>query len=503
MTETRPDYLRIHRDPSPIQPPDPLATPDLADEFWQAFSDATGWRVQHNGSTQQRPLLLPTVDFDPMGGADQLESVPVVKRSSAQLLAQAADDLTQELTLARATLRRQEVELASRAVITNDQQREAIADALEKTLADAAAACRCEAAAMYLLDDDTKSLNTRAAYGLPPNRLEQPARELRGSRGDLEALVQGVVAIDDLHDSDIDTWNCPEPAGSAICAAINHDSVPIGTLWLYGKDANRFSSADNAAARMASTQLALQLELAKTKHNESLKKKAAELLRDIAQWQFMSLPAGTKLADGWLVDGMIESPKDWAIGWHTWDVLPDGTLMMAMAEAEDRSLAGAMAAATCRAALTAHTGYRHTARELMQRISDTLWQTNTGEQLVSLIYVRIDPETGEGEVTSAGKITAIVSSGYGYRPLADGKSPLLTSHLDSRCEISSFRMAAGEAFLAYGPGLDTGNRSQMMLGDQLRTCMQRDDPHPLAAIRRAIATIPLQHERGAISIVRQ
>ena len=328
---------------------------------------------------------------------------------------------------------------------------------------------------MYLLDDDTKTLKARAVYGLPPNRLQRPPRELRGSRGDLEALVQDVVCIDALNDSSIDTWNCPEPAASAICAAICNASVPIGTLWLFANRNNEFNPADAAAARLASTQLALQLELAHARNEESLQRQTTDVLRDMAQWQYMSLPVGSKLADGWLPDGMIESPNDWAIGWHTWDVLPDGTLMIAMAEAEDQSLAGAMAAATCRAALTAHTGYRHTPRELMQRISDTLWQTNAGEQLVSLLYARIDPDSGEGEVTSAGNITAIISSRYGYRPLIEGSSPLLTSHIDSRCEITSFRMSVGEALLAYGPGLERDERSQMKLGDQLRTCMQRGD----------------------------
>ena len=212
-------------------------------------------------------------------------------------------------------------------------------------------------------------------FGLPPNRLEQASHDLRGRRGDLEAMIQGVICVDDLGACDVDTWNCPEQAGGAICTSINGDSVPIGTLWLLARNPQQFTSADSAAARMAASQIALQLERAKNLNKDSRGQRHAGLIRDLAQWQFMTLPAGTKLAEGWLVDGMIESNQPWSIGWHGWDVLPDGTLMMAMADAEDRSLAGAMVAATCRAALTAHTGYRHTPAELMQRISDTLWQT--------------------------------------------------------------------------------------------------------------------------------
>ncbi len=102
MTKTTPSYLRIHHGPGHCQQPDQVSTPDATQEFWQAFSEATGWRIQGNHSPeQQNRLLLPSVDFDPMAGADQLESIPAVTRSSATRLAVAADSLTQELNDAR------------------------------------------------------------------------------------------------------------------------------------------------------------------------------------------------------------------------------------------------------------------------------------------------------------------------------------------------------------------------------------------------------------------
>ena len=126
----------------------------------------------------------------------------------------------------------------------------------------------------------------------------------------------------------------------------------------------------------------------------------------------------------------------------------------------------------------------------------------TGEQLISMIYVRIDPDTGEGEVASAGNIAAIISSSYGFRPLMDGNSPPLTCHIDARCEVSTFRIGSGEAFLAYGPGLISEPDAQSILGAELRGCMQRGDNHPLAAIRRSLADRCVERERGAMSIVR-
>jgi hypothetical protein len=227
------------------------------------------------------------------------------------------------------------------------------------------------------------------------------------------------------------------------------------------------------------------------------------IVRDIAEWQYQGLPIGTRLAEHWRVDGMIESPSDWATGWHTWDVLPDGSLMMAMAEAADPTIMGAMGAAIARAALTAHSGYRHTPKQMLQRVADTLWQSSTGQQLVSMLYLRVDPETGEGEVASAGNLSALVASGYGYRPLVDGCGEPLTTHIDPRCVVESFRMMPGETLLAYGDGVSRDGATQRMLGDSLRTSMQQADHNPLAQLRRQLATVTLGNERGIVALTRE
>jgi hypothetical protein len=357
---------------------------------------------------------------------------------------------------------------------------------------------------MYLLDDDTEFLKTRAIYRLPAERLEQPARSLRGSRGDLEAMVQGVVTIDNLAETSIDTWNCPEKSASvaaAICAVITADDVPVGTLWLFSDQINEFSKAHIAAARMAAAQLSMQLHTAARQAEQSVQQQP-QVVQAVADWQCESLPIGSSLAKDWIVDGMIESPQAWATGWHAWDVLPDGSLMIAMAEALDASIKGAMSATIARAALTSHIGYRHSPSQLLQRVNDTLWQSSTCEQLVSMLYVRVDPQTGEGEFASAGAIAAMIGSRYGYRPLVDGRTKPLCSDFRVSFMSDSFRMMPGEILLAYGPGMAASGASQNLLGDCIRSATQAESVSPLASIRRALAGTPLEYERGAATLVR-
>lgn len=507
VTKTIPHYLRIHRESTSQSTAGSNKPPidDPVNHFWSAYSDATGWRVDPKPSKAGAPVeLLPAVNPETFQ-QEVSDSVTPVGKSAAMRLAESASKLAEELSKNREAIRRQEAELASRApLLDGEVDCHRVADRIEKALSEAATACHCDAAALYTLDDDTQYLKTRAVFGLPPKRLESRPRALRGSRGDLEALVQGVVAVDDLQsDAQVEPWNCPEKKfQSGICASVLSDDVPIGTMWLFGKQPQSFGVAETAAARLAASHLSLELTYASIPDLES-RRSSIGPMTDVANWQYESLPIGARLADNWRVDGMVESPRPWACGWHTWDVLPDGNLMLAVAEASDTTAKGAMTASVARAALVAHTGYRHTPSQLVQRVSDTLWQSSTSEQLTSLLYARVDPETGDGEVASAGSINALIGSRYGYRAVADGRCEPLGTHLDPQIETDSFRIHSGETFLAYTGGLIEDGTSQMELGDQLRLAMERRDANPLAMIRRSMASAPVNHERGAVTLLRQ
>ena len=445
-------------------------------------------------------------------GQDDFDT-PAVSKSTAQRLAESASVLAQQLNHSRQALRLQSAELSARAaIIESDGSRQSLSDAIDVTLKDAALACKCNAAALYLLDDDTQFLSTRGVHNLPENRLADEARELRGSRGDLEAMVQGVVVINDLHECAIDTWNCPEEAASAICVSVLNAGVPIGTMWLLASEVSEFGDAEAAAARLAAELIAMQLQSAagapaSARSTPAVKTKAAvgqvDVGQSVGQWQMGGLPTGTYLAPGWKVDGMIESNNPWAVGWHCWDVLPDGTMMMAIAEADDQTSAGAMTAAVARAALAAHTGYRHTPQQIMQRISDTLWQTNSFDQLTSLMYAKIDPETGEGELAVAGSISAMIASRYGYRPVVEASFEPLASRIDVNLGVSSFRLMTGEVLMAHTGGLVNEEVDQMRIGNRLKESMRSGDTCPLASVRRAVASSPLHQERGAVTMLRQ
>lgn len=502
MTKTIPNYLRIHHGTDRQETPDSAQSQNLIASFWNTYSDATGWRIDSRASRKNNAIeLLPAVTTEmPQDHSD--EFAPVMGRIAATHLATAASKLTEQVLRTRECLRQREAELASSAAIIGvEHDGKVTADQIEQTLTDALEASKCDAAALYMLDEDTRYLKARSVVGLPLERLENAPRELRGSRGDLEAMVQDVVTINSMAADSVDTWNSPEPFAAGICVAIKVDDIPIGTLWLFRETTTEFGSTESAIARLVATNLSLLLRQA-PQADIFDNPQPHQAIQEIAQWQYESLPVGSVLAEGWRVDGMIESSESWATGWHHWDVLPDGTLMIAIAEATNRTTTGAMHAAVARAALAAHSGYRHTPAQLIQRVSDTLWQTNTGEQLVSLTYAHLDPETGDGIVASAGSINALISSRYGYRPLISGLSAPLNTSMDSNAENHEFHMLQGETLLAYTQGFGAAGTDQMTLGGHIHSAMQLGDSSPLAMLRRKLIDLPLTEERGALTLLR-
>lgn len=519
MTKTIPAYLRLHAGPK-RQLASPSRVPmDPVSRFWQTYTTATGWRVDPatgkrgrvNPSdpdrTAPRLKLRPAIDNALMADADSIGDAPSISHDVAERLAVAAADLTRQYQQAVDALQRQEAELAATATPTPSREKaDRLSARLQRLLCQAMAATGCDAAALYMLDEQTTSLKLRACVGLPQSRLMNPARPLRGSRADLESLVRDVVLIDDLEGSLAATWNSPELFASAIVVRIEEDDLPIGTLWLWSTAPQSFSERDGAAAQLAAAAIASDLARAKLNRERHRWALSSNTLQSATQWQMQQLPPAMQLAPGYFVDGWTESPRPWACSWHAWDILPDGTISLALAQAEASQLCGAMIAATARAAFAAHSHYRHSVTEMLARVSDSLWQTNTGDQIVSMLYAHLNPETGEGRIASAGSIQAIIAGARGFRPLCSGsQSDPLASRIDCRLAHTEFRLHVGEALVALNRGVldPVQGLAQGVWADVARQSITREGAPVLPAIRRALADKPLELERAGMMLFRK
>ncbi|MCM2373473.1 sporulation stage II, protein E [Aporhodopirellula aestuarii] len=210
--------------------------------FWRTYTETTGWRIDAAPNTRDAQA---TVSED---------RPPVLTAGDAQRLADAARAMAEEMQQQKAILRSQQAELAARAAVILDVAKaENGCDQIDRILADAALATGTDAAVVYLLDEETERLSTRFVFGLSAAQRIGTSRPLRGARGDLEAMIQGVVAIEDLQGGPINQYTPPEPFASGICVSLGGVELPIGTMWLFSRTVQKYNDCATASARLASS----------------------------------------------------------------------------------------------------------------------------------------------------------------------------------------------------------------------------------------------------------
>ena len=601
---------------------------DVARRFWSVFADATGWRIdsrtRRGGEGEVRLIESSTIeklgrltesaddaaandeaanDAAANGSANphidspsqvasdiRAEERPetLLPKVEASRLARAAGRMAAALREAQTKLVRDQTRSAVAAAqlmaSESDESIDAVADRLDTQLADAVAATGTTAAVLMVLDDDTETLSIAATHGLPPSARGSRSKPLRGSRGDLEALVNHVVTVDHFNAGGLDTHHPPQldgvdPFAGGICVSIRCGEMPIGTLWLLHDAVAAYGHRETAAARMASQLISATLrqvesigegglsttrptihhpdadvdadadadeavpppggasdsqtgdespavitfpiQTSRTADHDQVQRASESL----GSHQLRSLPMAGRIAPGWHVDGMIESNLPFVDGWHLWDIMPDGTLALAIAEMVRRdgvdhrgyqthritpSLATmppaasmptvdtALASIVIRSSLQSHLSYADNVQDVLRRVSDTVFQSDDAATPVSVLLARLNVETGEGCFAAAGDIAAIVANRYGYRPLTTGGA-LPIGTMPGECfQPREFRLLRGDVLLAYDTGFAATGPNQNELGMMLKAAAAENVQHPLGRLRRQCGTTP-RCQRGAIA----
>lgn len=408
----------------------------------EAFARATGWQLQFHpgcvddcGERWSAPItgkgtevtgrlsLLPST---PAADAKLPRTTNKIELEAVRPLALSLANLLSEVQQTRHALWQREAELAAGVpVAVRPDERLHLAERLQSVLQGGAEAIHCEAAALYLLDEATSSLKLRAMYGLPQSKLLEPARPLRGAVADLEALVGHAVVLEDT--SLLPHWRCPEEEfASAVCVPVSTSATPLGTLWIFSRTQREFSDSQTNLAEIIAGRLAADLEREMLLTVGASAKQNDRQLEVAARWQQDRLPSVVPLLTEFEVSGWTQQANSVGGDFHDWTVLPDGRLALAVGDAQGAPLQASLNAAAVQAALRAHTGYRHSAPQLLSRLNDTLWQGSAGDQFASFGYGIVNPETGEIDLALAGTVAAFVIREQSREIFAADGAPLGT-----------------------------------------------------------------------------
>ncbi len=484
-----PAHLKIHTDGETREPRD-AGSPspfDLAATM-QAFSEATGWMPRPLGGTPHHPLESESVDnlpppplkrrmqlvdslpIDGLLDSEGNDQVAFTSEASAWKLLEHIDALVQQLHTAEKVIQRQEAQLATALGVTlRPDESEILASRLHESLHRAAELTGSDAAALYLLDDATSQLKMRSCWGMPPSALAKPARELRGSLADLEALMGNAVLLENTKLAP--EWNCPENYAAAMCVPIGSPTMPHGTLWLWSDHVRDYGSCDIDAAKAAGDKILVDIERS-VLADEVLRTRSLDRQFESASVvQSSRLPSAQPLHEDYEIGGWTYQGQSLGGNFHTWTVNRQQLICAAMGAASTHGASGALVATSVQTIVETCWNANHKPSQILRKANDLLWAAEDGNWQSSLCYLQVHPESGSTQLAMTGTIQAFCVGSRGFRML-NGTPTLLAAQPDTRFQNQQLYLEAGELLLLASAdvvgGLKRGGFTQDALLEMVR-----------------------------------
>lgn len=397
-----------------------------------------------------RLVADPTFD----GMLDITDSMMVASEQAASDLLEQIESLVRALERAEAKVESQEAQLASTlGVSIRPEESEDLASKFQETLHRAAMQTASDAAAIYLLDENTSELSMRSCWGLPKRSLMQPPRPLRGSLADLEAMLGNAVLLENTQLAQ--HWNCPEDYAAAMCVPLGNPSSPQGTLWLWSEHVRDFSSLDIESAKAAADRILVDIERCaltdEVRRTRAVSRdvESASLLQASRQAAPELLHRDYDVA-GWTFPGQTLGGQ-----FHNWSFNHHGDLNIALGDAELAGASGAIVATTLQSIVETCWNAKHEPKQVLRKANDLLWSVPEGDWRCSLAYLQVHADSGIGKCCIAGSIQAYLVGSRGYRML--GSTPtLLGQQPDMTFQTLPIRLEGGDLLVMVTSDLVSG-----------------------------------------------
>ena len=443
-----PTYLKLHSidDQEAVATTAPVSNFDL-DRFCNSFSQATGYLLDYGEDLYAGTGCFWSIEvasYDPMEtiqfAMSKLEHLyaaeeagQVIDRLAAEDLAGECANLIDDLHRTERALREREAELATSVPMTvgMEEQPEKLANRLTAILEGGCRAVGCQAASVYMLDDETRFLKVRVSWGLPNNRYTDPPRTLRGSKGDLEALAGHAVVLEKL--VDLPNWNAPEDYASAVCVPVSTADMPLGTMWVFADEERGFSDNDVNLLEIIAGRIAGELER-EVLLCQSRQQRGNDFLEDAIAAQKARLPQASLQLDHWEFAGTTGYVNSLCNDDYYWYQRADGKMLATVHTFEEEGLASTWNAAMLAGTVRAQSEAKDAA-DVLTAANRTLWTNSSGDQSASLAAVLVDPATNEIALASAGRIEGFVIRHHGWETV-DVPANMVGS--DQAIDLASF-----------------------------------------------------------------
>ncbi len=448
------------------------------------FTEATGWQPRalaatphhplagksEKSSETQRPLrsrveLVCVATMDGMLDAEDLVELPMTSEDSAWQLLESIDNLLQRLQDSERALTKQEGQLATNVGMSvRGDESATLAERMQESLHRAAELTCSDAAAVYLLDDATSELKMRACWGMPASALARPPRQLRGSLGDLEALLGNAVLLENIRIAP--EWNCPENYAAALCIPIGSPTMPHGTLWLFSDHIRDFQATDIDAGKAAADKILSDIERSLLADEVLKTRRLSRQYEDASLIQSSRLPDNQPLHEDYDMAGWTFQGQTLGGNFHNWTLNKHQQICAVMGGAATTGAAGALVATSLQTVVETCWNANHRPSQVLRKANDVLWTAADGNWRSSLCYLQIHPESGSAQLAVAGNIHAYVISSRGYRVVA-GNTTMLAVQPDCEFRNEQLYLEAGELLMIASANVIGGSKFGGLSQDEL------------------------------------
>jgi sigma-B regulation protein RsbU (phosphoserine phosphatase) len=367
----------------------------------------------------------------------------------------------------------------SRSVPTEEN----LVQAIDRLLQGAIHLTSFRASAFFLLDPSTERLKLRARAQREPHTIPAAARSLAENPPDLGALLRRRIVLggDDLNQSA--HW-LPPGTATAVCLAVESDSGPIGTLWVYDRRRREPSDREIHVLESISVQIASLLERVVLLRESEAQHRLQRDLQIASQCQAFDIV--TSLAPEAGIEVAVRSTSRFEIGGDLCELISveDGRTVVSIGDASGHGVSASIVMSAVRGAVRALGLDPRTilpAEGVLERVNRALYSITPAHQFMSLLYGVIDPRQRVFTYSNAGHPSPLLMREGGSIPL-DSHGMLLGVVPDVTYGASVLPLTTGDTLIAFTDGVSEAmnGKRKMFRSDgiiEALQCNQGATPH--------------------------
>jgi PAS domain S-box-containing protein len=304
-----------------------------------------------------------------------------------------------------------------------------------------------DAAAIFLADEDESLLLGASSCGTPPASVppipfgDGFAGRVARSREPLAAQDPDPAEIRDpgLRELDID---------SLLAVPMLAQDAVIGVLEVCASPPHRFTADDLGMLRLAADRVALAISHARVYEREH--HMAETLQRSLLPEKLPQVPGLDIAAD------YQPAAAEEGVGGDWYDVIPipGGSAGLVMGDVAGKGLAAASMVGRLRSALRAYALEGHEPAMVVQQLNRLVWTETADSQMVTLLYIVVDPGEGVARWVNAGHLPPLLVGGNGKSRFLEGTASVPLGVLPfPNYEETSAAMEPGGRLVLYTDGL--------------------------------------------------